>query len=369
MSELISTRDSSIIRWKLLTGVSALALAAHISNSTPANAEDANRPALWIELGGQFNFLNDSSETWVPANLPPVIDHPVAGILSQNPRIGYDLDGKLTFQPPNTDWAFSAAIRYGKAKRGPKAAHDQTYETQASQAKYRLTTYAFTNLHSVEETTHFILDFQAGKDVGLGFFGGHGSSTVNFGVRLAQFRESAKSQMTAQTNVPHSYDRGTLLDAYMDAARSFRGIGPLVTWNSSVPVVGSLEDGLTFDWGIDAAVLFGRQKAKVRTHTKNGYYDGSYTLTYPPSGGYVVHYNTAVRTQSTRPSMRTRSVIVPNVGAFAGISYRVGGRGKISLGYRADFFFGAMDGGIDTRKSEDIGFHGPFATISLGLGG
>ncbi len=40
---------------------------------------------------------------------------------------------------------------------------------------------------------------------------------------------------------------------------------------------------------------------------------------------------------------------------------------KVRMGYRADFFFGAIDGGIDTRKSETLGFYGPFATISIGL--
>ena len=65
---------------------------------------------------------------------------------------------------------------------------------------------------------------------------------------------------------------------------------------------------------------------------------------------------------------RSRFVTVPNLGGFAGASFRFSGA-KVSLGYRADFFFGAMDGGIDTRKSEDIGFYGPFATISVGLGG
>jgi|HubBroStandDraft_2_1064218.scaffolds.fasta_scaffold44336_3 hypothetical protein len=42
---------------------------------------------------------------------------------------------------------------------------------------------------------------------------------------------------------------------------------------------------------------------------------------------------------------------------------------KVSAGYRADFFFGAMDGGLDTAKKENVGFYGPFATISVGLGG
>jgi len=39
----------------------------------------------------------------------------------------------------------------------------------------------------------------------------------------------------------------------------------------------------------------------------------------------------------------------------------------VSLGYRADFFFGAVDGGIDTRVSKTLGLNGPYATISVGL--
>ena len=63
-----------------------------------------------------------------------------------------------------------------------------------------------------------------------------------------------------------------------------------------------------------------------------------------------------------------RSVTVPNVGGTFGVSYRYS-NAKISFGYRADLFVGAIDGGIDTRKSETLGFYGPFATISFGLGG
>ena len=59
---------------------------------------------------------------------------------------------------------------------------------------------------------------------------------------------------------------------------------------------------------------------------------------------------------------------VPNLGGFAGFSYRFGGDAKISIGYKADFFFGAIDGGIDTRKNENRGFYGPFACICIGIG-
>jgi hypothetical protein len=68
------------------------------------------------------------------------------------------------------------------------------------------------------------------------------------------------------------------------------------------------------------------------------------------------------------PHARSRSVVVPNIGGFAGLSF-IYDAAKLTLGYRADFFFGAMDTGIDARKTSDVGFHGPFTTISIGLGG
>ena len=58
---------------------------------------------------------------------------------------------------------------------------------------------------------------------------------------------------------------------------------------------------------------------------------------------------------------------MPNLGGFAGLSYRMQDF-KVSFGYRADFFFNAIDGGIDTRKEENRGFFGPYASISVGLG-
>jgi hypothetical protein len=60
-------------------------------------------------------------------------------------------------------------------------------------------------------------------------------------------------------------------------------------------------------------------------------------------------------------------IAIPNVGGLAGVSFRYA-NAKVSFGYRGDFFFGAMDAGIDTRKAETVGFHGPFASISVGLG-
>ena len=58
---------------------------------------------------------------------------------------------------------------------------------------------------------------------------------------------------------------------------------------------------------------------------------------------------------------------MPNLGGFAGASWRVKNF-KLSLGYRADFFFGAMDTGQDFAKRSNVGFYGPFANVTIGLG-
>jgi len=84
---------------------------------------------------------------------------------------------------------------------------------------------------------------------------------------------------------------------------------------------------------------------------------------------YDGYYYTRVPQKSGRGSrVSSRSVIVPNLGGFAGVSVKYPNV-KFSLGYRADFFFGAVDAGIDTRHAKDLGFSGPFAAISVGLGG
>jgi hypothetical protein len=109
---------------------------------------------------------------------------------------------------------------------------------------------------------------------------------------------------------------------------------------------------VALNWGINAAAIFGRQKIEGHVEARGTYFFGSKTTHYLRNG----------------PISRSRSVLVPNVGGFAGVSVRYPNV-KVSLGYRADFFFGAMDAGIDARHTRNVGFHGPFAKISIGLGG
>jgi iron complex outermembrane receptor protein len=231
----------------------------------------------------------------------------------------------------------------------------------------------FADTAASNRETQAVLDFQVGKDVGLGMFGAHGSSRLSAGVRYAQFTFGSRATIKSDQDTKfhfltlsdgdflafwenYNYHQGSI-----ESSRSFRGIGPSISWDASAPLFdASSERQITFDWGASGAILFGRQK--VRIHQMTG---SAYKKVGLSTDSLAQNIS---QTQRTGNYDRARMIVVPNVGGFAGLSFRYAAA-KVSFGYRADFFFGAMDGGIDTRKSENRGFFGPFATVSVGLGG
>jgi hypothetical protein len=210
--------------------------------------------------------------------------------------------------------------------------------------------------------------------VGIGLLGSRTDSVFSFGARYAQINETSKGHSYAAPGI-RFYGVGqinplgkyvyTIQDIHQNSATlvqrysNFSGIGPSLSWSNTTALWGDTADGqLALDWGANAAILFGRQKTKVNysTAAKSFHGVGVTGLALYASHGTSVH-----RTQSRR-------VTIPNLGAFAAFSYRFT-NAKLSAGYRADFFFGAMDAGLDTRRSQTTGYHGPYATISIGLGG
>jgi len=393
MSERIHTHDNrATIRWKLLTGASALALTAYVASAGAANADDSSRPTVWIELGGQMETTQGlfSPFTAPFMSLTPTPDVfkgvPFAG--SQDaPRFSFGEDGKISFQPDNSDWIFSAGIRYGRshANRHSHAQrpvtpyyiyHHQLFflgVTASSPVSRHLPGQELADTQAKSSESHFVLDFTAGKDVGLGLFGRDGSSTINAGVRFASFKTHASTTATGRpkfnyfTNYVTSTKYGSPNDRhnrllytfhqftlYAQATRSFKGIGPTLSWTASAALAGNRQDGeLTFDWGIDAALLFGKQKATV-SHMTRAYHRTSYGA-YPRT-----YYHPHHRTSS-------RNVTVPNIGGYAGLSVKYTDV-KVSIGYRYDTFLNAMDTGIDAAKKSNVTFNGPFASLSIGLG-
>jgi iron complex outermembrane receptor protein len=384
MSELINTNDNrATIRWKLLTGVSALALTACVSTAGVAYAEDTDRPMVWIDLGGEMQMMQGLSDPFTAPFMSAAadigLDKGKSFITDQRPvRFAFGVDGKITFQPKDSDWVFSAGVRYGRAhaKRHVHVQADgpEGYRTVGGHKSGGLVTFngiePFRDVDAPSSERHMVLDFSAGRDVGIGLLGHDGTSTISAGVRIAQFREGATVDIYARPIVNLGFKKigvahfptPTFAHQYTmtaEATRSFKGVGPSLSWNAAAGIAGNAQDGeLMVDWGIDAALLFGRQKAKT-DHATQAYQ----LLGAPPK--YIPQYK-AVYHHGPYHSTRSKNVTVPDVGAFAGLSFRYP-NAKVSIGYRYDMFFKAMDAGIDARHASNLTFNGPYASISIGL--
>jgi len=348
MSELINTHDNrATIHWKLLTGVSALTLMVYVSSTNVANADDASRPPIWIELDGQFAQQKNDQDVFLPSFLP-VSPFPAAsqiGIEKAPPTI-WNKGAEITFQPGGSDWVLSLGIRYGKSAR------DEGINLLTAHAGigYGDPYDAFQIVKAPSSENHTIVDFQVGKDVGLGRFV---SSVVGAGVRIAQFNSRSHVDIKSQPTNCNAYCPYNKFYASFDASRRFTGIGPSLSWHASTNIAGNPSDGgISLDWGVNGAVLFGRQRMAAQEQTSENHFN--YFHRVP-----VYHTSTSVA--------RSKNVTVPNLSGFAAVSWRYAAA-KVTLGYRADYFFGVLDGGIDTAKKEDRAFYGPYASISIGIG-
>jgi hypothetical protein len=367
------------IRWQLLATVSAAAL---LGSAYAADAADSDRPLIWIEAGGQLERLSGDPAPFSPAFFSLVPAANLAPMVNTQRPSPYSIgeEGKISFSPENSDWVFSAAIRYGRS-HAARHLHHQTpipgglgpvyayYGAFVLATNFPQNNLSYGDGQTSLSESHLILDFQAGKDVGLGMFGAHGSSVVSAGVRLAQFTSGSGVTLHAR-NYTFNFATATTgkyrlplafhqtYAAVLHANRNTHAVGPSISWDASLPIAGNASDStINFDWGVNAAALFGRQRAQVH-HQTTGYY----FKVHPNFAKYTHNYANHPADQN-----RSRSVMIPNLGGFAGLSFHYGDA-KISFGYRGDFFFGALDGGIDQRKSTTIGFCGPFASLSVGLG-
>jgi hypothetical protein len=373
MSEAMNVLNCRDFRCRLMTTVSMLAFFGFVAGASQARAsgDDADRPVLWIDLGGQFERTDRGQDLPAPpfdGAVQPPLPSPVT--VNRPPLHSYGAEAGISFEPEESGWVFSASLRYGRSN-GKKDFDDQLEHRALKYVPHRRDGYYTSpaNILDIVNThreSHAIADFQAGKDVGMGLFGG--TSALDVGVRFAQFESSATTNINAKPDTVfyNGVPKGAPASWYIplahyhvykfsaDAHSSFRGIGPSIVWNASQPF---LHGGAQFDWGMNAAVLFGRQKALIHQKSSTGFVQQKY---YPNKYKQISHH--------TFDHIRDRAVTVPNLGGFAGLSFRYA-NAKISFGYRGDFFFGALDTGDATRKPQTVGFYGPFATISVGIGG
>jgi len=353
MSELMNAQNKRRdFRGQLLMTVSAAVLLLATGETGRAVAADnflgsSDHPPFWIELGGEADQIGGGLDPYVPpfTQDPGSITGGSSGpIIQKAPVFSHSAESKLSYEPDGTDWVFSASIRYGRATRH-KLAHAQT-----AGRKYP-PVGEFYDAGATTNESHLVLDFQAGKDVGLGMFGKHAHSVFSVGLRYAQFTARASGFISsAKTLYDHYFYKEK---SHID--RSSMAVGPSIAWDASVPIIGASDNGLLLDWGANAAILFGRQKANFSIQSIQAHYaPGS-----PPTVAYAT---------STSTGARRKTVTIPNVGGFVGLTFRRSAA-KVSFGYRADMYFGAIDAGAIARRSSNQSFYGPFLTVGIGIGG
>jgi len=371
-------------RRQLLGTVSAVALLSVLPGMKQAHAEDADRPTVWLELGWHFDKVDGIGDLFHA----PFMDALTAAGFSSTLKpqqilsYGYGGEGKISFQPEGSDWIFSASVRYGRS-HGRAGNHQQTtpapgkfFESYPAYSFYLSGSRSpdaarFSDFSASNNETNAIADFQAGKDVGLGRFGNDGTSSFALGVRYAQLASKSGVSIKGDPDFHWRYptrhfggfyarnavEHFSTYVAYARNERKFQGIGPSISWDASAALAGNPDDGeITFDWSANAAALFGRQRARGNSDVTDRYWDDQY------------FYGSRAKSVYDHPlnHNRSRSLVVPNVGGSVGMSFRFTNT-KLSIGYRGDFFFGAIDGGIDTRNETTRGFYGPFASISVGV--
>lgn len=395
MSEsIIAANGRTQFRRQLLTTASGVTLLACLYGHGKAQAaDDSDRPTVWIELGGQLERLTgqgqDFSAPFMFLAPTPAVYREGSPLKAEKPPLySNGAEGTVSFQPEGSDWVFSASVRYGRANGTPNVHKEilgpffkgflkSVFVPGSYSVSYTNVKRVFAETVGKNDESHEIVDFQVGKDVGLGMFGRNSVSVFSLGVRFAQFTTTSNINIRAQPDFrtsafyygtrikdDHKFYHHYLLTG--QSARSFHAIGPSLSWQASTPLAGNPQDSeVTIDWGANTAVLFGRQRAHTG-HQTNGYFNcqGPCPTDFRKFGPYL-HHGTY---HYSGHRSADRSVTVPNVGGFVGASFRYASA-KVSFGYRGDFFFGAIDGGLDAKREGVLGFYGPFATISIGING
>jgi len=343
MSELAYSKHNPAIRWQLLASASALAILANLAVAPAAVADDTH---FSIELGGSYGMQAGGSTGWFLPFAAPGNNGggggeggeggeggdatrihspfgPNGAVLPTKARQSWDFVGSLKFQPADSDLIFSAGVKFGRtARHNTGAVFTQTTD-------YGTSTYSGVSTH---RESHVNLDFQVGKDFGLGMFGLEGSSVFSAGLRYAHFTARTNTGFSTSTKYFTGFGATT-------ARRSFTGVGPMISWEASAPFGAMGSDSISIDWGVNAAVLFGKQRSAGIL-----VYDDGYTLA----------------------TARSRNATIPELGGFAGLSYRPADSAlKVSFGYRVDAAFGVLDGGVFQRVDVDRIEHGPFLKIGF----
>jgi outer membrane receptor protein involved in Fe transport len=362
---------------------------------TGANPNHTGPYPLTVEIGGMVQ-RQDAPYTPVTPGFVDQFSNALqpAGLQNRDLDWGDGREVKITYRPDGSPWSLSASLRHGRTNGGDARFHAEEpgqpgcafpashpfalfCEPQYRDQQYYAGLYKYpTNWSDASVSNreeHQLADFGVGRDVGLGLIG-QGRSTIAAGLRYAQFRSKTDVAMSGVPDwtIPDGWFYGNYYvgyqatshryDAVLSARREFKGVGPMLSWDTSRSLAGNEQTGhANLDWAIAAGVLFGKQKTDITGYEQSGYIQGKYSHDHafrPLSD--VVRTPIDIR--------RNKSTTVPVIDLSLGLSYEIQ-RIKVGAGYRWERYFNVLDAGDAERKEYDRTLDGPYFKIAVGFGG
>ena len=340
------------------------------------------RHPLTVELGGMTTQVDAPNEVfrpaWVDEFTSPTLAFPI-GTQEEDLDWGDEREVKIAFRPQAGPWQVAARARFGRTNgvaetwryeftQGP---YNDKY--QATNPGLRLDDGRSGGLSEThDQEKHTLVDFQVGRDLGLGLFGEDERSTVSLGLRYAQFETTSR---TSLVGIPeYVFPTGYVdsfspviwneYDSRFSRTGEFRGTGPMVSWEASKRLFQIGDFGrANLDWSLTGGMLFGKQETSLEGDTRARYFAvGEFFRALDSFGP------TTVNETQLEPRTATRDVEVPFFGASLGLSYEID-RFKVGAGYSWERFSDVFDGGIAEARDVDRTIQGPYFRLSVGFGG
>jgi len=293
------------MRMVLLAGVSATAILTATANAETLGPSQG-QGKLWLELSGVGPF-------WYAS------DKDNYSLITIKPKYGMMLSGEIGYQFAESPYSIALRVGHGWSKK-------------RSASFFVASSYYISSgtINNKEKLT--FLDFEVGRDVGLG--NANGKLRIHAGLRVASFRSKENGNWYYSSGISSFSSSGSF-----KVHRKFTGIGPRLGFNSLTPI----SENLALRLDAAGALLFGKRKTTAI---------GTYVTPFCSS------FTTGMR--------RSKSTVVPNISAFAGFAWMpasVPGM-TVSLGYSVDAYFNVVEtwNGTSLRKSDRI-IHGPKLSI------
>jgi len=357
---------------------------------TGAGANHTGPYPLTVEISGQVQRQDapyQAPTASFMSALPPEIQPPQS-LFNRDLDWGDGREVKLTYRPSGSQWSVMGDLRYGRTNSSTARLHDEKagdpvcrfggkyaslcqivnqYYGAEYAARFYRTPVEWSDATAKNREEHTVVDFAVGRDVGLGNSFSH--STVSAGIRYADFQSTTNSTLRTLANIDlrpgwffnkypethHVYEQN------IDAEREFKGAGPAVSWEASLPLMQTNDAGhVQLDWTVTGGALFGKQKTTQTGTETERFYSGNPLYWPEPQVGPTMAISL--------PAARSKSVTVPVVDLSLGLSYEIQ-RIKVGAGYRWERYFNPIDGGYAERKSYDRTIDGPYFKVSVGFGG